>query len=127
MSAEAMDEDAWVRPLVELFYARVREDALLGPIFGSVVHDWSDHEARLIDFWSSVMLSSGRYKGNPVALHLMHADAMTPERFARWLALWRAASDELLPSNAAAAVQEKAARIAESLQLAIQDPRPPAA
>ena len=39
MSAEAMDEDAWVRPLVELFYAQVREDALLGPIFGSVVHD----------------------------------------------------------------------------------------
>jgi hemoglobin len=127
MEAAAIVEEAWLRPLVEQFYARVRVDPLLGPVFGAAVHDWQDHEARLVDFWSSVMLTTGRYKGNPVALHLFHADATTPERFQRWLALWRQTSNELLPPAAAAAVQAKAARIAESLQLAAQYRRPAAA
>lgn len=121
-----IDETA-LRPLVEHFYRRVRADPLLGPVFGAAVHDWDDHHGRLADFWSSVMLTTGRFKGNPVALHMIHADSMTPDRFDRWLTLWREASDELLDPAAAAAVQAKAARIAESLQLAIQYRRPAAA
>jgi hemoglobin len=120
-------EEAWLRPLVERFYERVRSDALLGPVFAAAVHDWDDHHARLTDFWSSVMLTTGRYKGNPVALHLLHAGSMTPERFERWLELWRRTSSEMLTADAAEAVQAKAARIAESLQLAIQYRRPAAA
>ncbi len=120
-------EESALRPLVERFYERVRADPLLGPVFAAAVHDWDDHHARLADFWSSVMLTTGRYKGNPVALHLIHAASMTPDRFARWLELWRETSAELLPPEAAAAVQAKAARIAESLQLAVQYRRPAAA
>ncbi len=112
--------EADIRPLVERFYARVRADADLGPVFDSIVHDWPDHQRRLTDFWSSVMLGSGRYKGNPVALHMMHAQGLTPERFDRWLTIWRETSEETLSPQAAAAVQAKAARIAESLQLAIR-------
>ncbi|RYF24075.1 MAG: group III truncated hemoglobin [Oxalobacteraceae bacterium] len=120
MEAFAIIEDAWLRPLVEAFYVRVRADPVLGPVFAVAVTDWADHHGRLTDFWSSVMLTTGRYKGNPVALHLHYADAMTPERFDRWLSLWRQTSDELLPPAAAAAVQAKAARIAESLTLAVR-------
>ncbi len=126
-ATEPIIEEAIIRPLVESFYERVRADSLLGPVFSNAVHDWADHHGRLADFWSSVMLTSGRYKGNPVALHIIHADSMTPERFARWLQLWQETSDALLPPAAAAAVQAKAARIAESLQLAIQYRRPAAA
>ncbi|WP_226573876.1 group III truncated hemoglobin [Acuticoccus sediminis] len=111
-------ESAALRPLVEAFYERVRADPLLGPIFAAAVHDWDDHHARLTDFWSTVMLGTGLYKGSPVALHIRHASAMTPERFERWLGLWRETSEEMLPPAAAAAVQAKAARIAQSLQLA---------
>ena len=121
---EAVVDEAWLRPLVECFYDRVRSDALLGPVFRDAVHDWNDHHSRLVDFWSSLMLASGRYKGNPVALHLRHAGSMSAEHFERWLELWRQASDELLPRDAAAAVQIKAARVAESLQLAILYRRP---
>ena len=39
--------------------------------------------------------------------------------FDRWLAIWAATTDELMPPAAAAALQAKAARIAESLQLAL--------
>lgn len=127
MTRPPLIDEAALRPLIEHFYQRVRADALLGPVFAAAVHDWDDHHARLADFWSSVMLTTGRYKGNPVALHLIHADSMTPERFARWLTLWRQTTDERLDPAAAAAMQAKAARIAESLQLAVQYRRPAAA
>lgn len=127
MDRSSLIEESAIRPLVEQFYQRVRADPLLAPIFGAAVHDWDDHHGRLSDFWSSIMLTSGRYKGNPLALHLLHADAMTPDRFERWLELWRDTSNELLPAPAAAAVQAKAARIAESFQLAIKYRQSPAA
>ena len=127
MEPVSIIEEAWLQPLVERFYARVQADPLLSPVFAQAVADWPDHHRRLVDFWSSIMLTTGRYKGNPVALHMRHADAMTPERFARWLQLWRQTSDEMLPAAAAAAVQAKAERIAESLALAIRYRRPAAA
>jgi hemoglobin len=105
--------------LVERFYARVRSDALLGPVFDGAVEDWPDHLDRLQSFWSSVMLTSGRYKGRPLVAHLRNADAMTPERFSRWLALWKETTAELFPAEAAAALQFKANRIAESLSLGL--------
>jgi hemoglobin len=113
-----IDEEALGR-LVPLFYARVREDAALGPVFDHAVADWPEHLAKLVDFWSSVMLTSGRYKGNPVAAHAKHADRIVPELFDRWLALWAEATNEVMPPSTAAALQAKAARIAESLKLAL--------
>lgn len=112
-----IDEDGLKR-LVALFYQRVRADAELGPIFDGAIADWPAHLEQLSAFWSSVMLTSGRYKGNPMAAHMKHRDRLTPELFGRWLALWNAAAAEVMP-GAAAVLQAKAARIAESLQLAL--------
>ena len=105
--------------LVPTFYGRIREDEVLGPIFDGAIDDWPHHLEKLKAFWSSIMLTSGRYKGQPMVAHLRHADAMTRENFERWLGLWRATSDELLIPEAAAAVQEKAERISQSLQLGV--------
>ncbi|EQB14700.1 hypothetical protein L288_00680 [Sphingobium quisquiliarum P25] len=106
-------------PLVDAFYARVRGDAALGPIFNDAIHDWPDHLKKLTAFWSSVMLASGRYKGQPVAAHMKHKARITPELFDRWLLLWKETTDDLMTPKAAAALQAKAAQIAESLQLAM--------
>jgi hemoglobin len=105
--------------LVDRFYAKVREDGALGPIFNSAVADWPEHLDKLTAFWSSVMLTSGRYKGNPMAAHLKHKAAIEPAMFARWLALWRETAVETLDEHGAAAVVAKAERIAESLQLGL--------
>ena len=59
-----VDEEGLSR-LVTLFYARVREDAELGPIFNDAIADWPEHLEKLAAFWSSVLLTSGRYKGQP--------------------------------------------------------------
>ena len=106
--------------LLERFYGRVRRDAELGPVFEDAVSDWPRHLDKLADFWSSVMLHSRRYHGNPMALHLKHAQRIMPAMFERWLTLWKRTTDELLSPEAAAEMQLKAARIAESLQLGLR-------
>lgn len=116
----AFDLETALPEVLRAFYARVRADDQLGPIFNSAVTDWDDHLERIGDFWSSVMLGTGRYKGNPVARHLPHAAEMDKARFDRWLALWGETTSGMLPAPLAEALQAKAARIAESLQLAIQ-------
>lgn len=115
---EGIDE-AGLQRLVARFYASVRADERLGPVFERAVDDWPRHLDRLAAFWSSVMLTSGRYKGSPMAAHLRHAAALTPDLFDRWLALWQSATEAEMPPAAAAALHAAAARIARSLQLAL--------
>lgn len=116
-----------LRSVVETFYARAREDDLIGPIFNSAIDDWPEHLDKLHAFWSSVMLTSGRYKGRPLPAHIKHADAIDARAFKRWLALWNQTTDDLLDRTSATALQEKADRIAESLSLGIQLARDPQA
>jgi len=103
--------------LVDRFYAKVREDEVLGPVFNAAVQDWPEHLEKLTAFWSSVMLTTGRYKGNPMIAHLKHESVIEPAMFDRWLQLWRETASEVLDDAGAAAVAAKAERIAESLQL----------
>lgn len=104
---------------VDLFYARARADPLLGPVFNDAIDDWPHHLARIKAFWSSVMLSSGRFRGSPMAAHLKHSGRITPEMFARWLALWRATAAEVFAPEEAEAIAARADRIGESLSLAL--------
>jgi hemoglobin len=103
--------------LVHSFYGKVREDEVLGPVFNGAISDWPHHLGKMVDFWSSVMLTTGRYKGNPLMMHLKHIARIRPEMFDRWLELWRETAGEVLDQAGAAAVSAKADRIAESLQL----------
>jgi len=105
--------------LIPAFYARVRRDPLIGPIFEAAVENWDDHLHKLIAFWSSVMLGSGRYRGNPMMAHMQQRPNMTPAMFDRWLALWAEETRAQLPEPKAAALQQKAHRIGESLKLGL--------
>lgn len=120
-------DDAALKQLVDAFYARVRADEVLGPIFNPAIGDWGEHLEKLTAFWSSVMLSSGRYKGQPVPAHLKHRDHMNPANFDRWLGLWCEVTGELMQPDVAAQLQGKAERIAESLKLATSFRLPPRA
>jgi hemoglobin len=115
---EGIDEAALTN-VVHTFYGKVRDDPELGPVFDYAISDWPHHLGKMVDFWSSVMLTTGRYKGNPVMMHIKHKPRINPPLFDRWLELWRETTEELVPPEAAAALQAKAARIAESLQLAM--------
>ena len=106
--------------LVDAFYAKVRRDDVLAPIFERAIapDSWPVHLAKMYDFWSSVMLTTGRYKGNPLAVHL-RVDGLEAGMFARWLALFRATAEELFAPELAASFREKSERIAESLKLGL--------
>ncbi|CAN5485899.1 hypothetical protein BH10PSE4_BH10PSE4_44170 [soil metagenome] len=116
---QAAEIEAALPALLERFYERVRADAELGPVFDDGVEDWNHHLGTLADFWSSVMLTSGRYKGNPIAVHLRHAARIPSELFSRWLALWAETTNAMMSPPVAAAMQAKAGRIAQSLDTAI--------
>ena len=113
-----IDEEALAR-LITAFYARVRADAALGPLFNAAIENWPEHLEKLTAFWSSVMLTTGRYKGSPMAAHIAHSNAIEPAMFDRWLALWRETARERLVPEVAEAIVAKAERIAESFKLAL--------
>ena len=106
-----------VKTLVHAFYVKIREDVVLGPIFSRVIGDnWTSHLAKMCDFWSSVMLMSGRYKGNPMIAH-MRLKMVRPEHFERWLGLFQETAQEVCPPDIAALFRTRAENIARSLQL----------
>ena len=110
-------DEALIDRVVEAIYARVRTDALIGPIFADRVEDWGPHLSQMKRFWSSVALSSGVYQGRPMPKHLpLPIDA---RHFDRWLALFQETVSDLCPPQAAAVLMERARRIAESLELGV--------
>jgi hemoglobin len=121
LAAQRMDhvsEDG-IRQLVDAFYTKVRADSELGPIFERKIKDnWPHHLEKMYAFWSSVMLTTGRYKGNPMMKH-MAIPGLKPELFGRWLGLFNETCRELCDEAIRAAFMEKAERIAESLKIAV--------
>lgn len=115
----AVTEEA-IALLIENFYVRVRRDPVLAPVFEAAIApgDWPEHLATMRRFWSSVVLASGRYSGNPVAVHQAVIGLRQP-MFARWLTHFEETARDLLSPEAAALFIAKARRIAESLQLAL--------
>jgi hemoglobin len=117
--AEVGVTEEMCRDLVDAFYARVRADPVLGPIFNAAIGDeWAAHLVKLSDFWSSVMLMTGRYKGAPMAVHTA-LPTVEPEHFRRWLELFAQTAGEMCPPGAAALFRAKAEMIAQSLQFGI--------
>lgn len=110
---------AFISDLVDRFYAAVRDDALLGPIFAERIADWPTHLGRMKAFWSSVLHNSGTYSGSPMRKHLA-IPGLDRTHFDRWLTLFRATLADLARDPAAAPhVEERARMIATSLLNAI--------
>jgi hemoglobin len=119
--AETGIDEAMIERLVRDFYARVREDAILGPIFAAKIENWEPHLQKMFAFWSSVALMSGRYHGQPMGKHLpLPIDA---RHFDRWLALFADAARDVCPPAAAQRFILLSRRIAESLELGLATSR----
>jgi hemoglobin len=109
--------ETMIERLVRGFYAKVRSDALLAPIFDAKIGDWEPHLQQMCAFWSSVALMTGRYHGAPMPKHLvLPVDAV---HFDRWLELFEETARELCPPEAEAHFVERARRIAASLEMGV--------
>lgn len=106
-----------INNLVDRFYAKVRLDPEIGPIFNAIVDDWPAHLSLLKDFWSTVLLTERRYQGNPLAKHLDLS--LDPPHFARWLELFAETAREVMSREGAEIVIAKSQRIAETFLSAI--------
>jgi hemoglobin len=115
-----------IRELVFTFYERVREDDVLGPVFESrLAGRWAPHLEKMCDFWSSVLLASGRFRGNPVETHRTIA-SISPEHFDRWIELFESTALDVLPAPFAADVVGRSIRMRAALEsAACPDAAPP--
>lgn len=116
VSSTGIDEEM-IHRLVHAFYALIRKDSVLAPVFDSNIKDWEAHLEKMCAFWSSVALLTGRYHGRPMEKHLpLPLDA---RHFDRWLALFEDTARQECEPVAADHFIERARRIAESLEMGI--------
>ena len=110
---ELCDETDVTR-LVHAFYARVREDDMLGSFFDAHVADWDHHLAKMVDFWSSTLRGTARYRGTPMPKHAA-LPGLDVRMFDRWLLLFRETTMRLGNPRLRERADDLAARIAQSL------------
>jgi len=105
-----------VSALVERFYDRVRDDALLGPVFDAQVEAaaWPVHLARMKAFWSTVLLGTGKYRGDPITAH-QAVPGIQRGHFERWLALFEEVAREVVAREVADAILRRAHRMGDRL------------
>lgn len=114
MTAVVLCTDEEITKMVHDFYALVRRDEILGPVFNTHIDDWDHHLGHLVDFWSSILLRTGRFKGTPMPTHIA-LPGLTAELFQHWLALFREATAAQPNHAMGEQAYVRAQRIAQSL------------
>jgi hemoglobin len=111
---QTVTEDC-IAQLIDTFYGKIRQDQVLGPIFeGAIGAEWEPHLRKMKAFWSSVLLATRTYKGNPMVAHVQ-LPRLTQRHFDRWLKLWREVTAELCSEQVAAIFIQRAEMIGERL------------
>lgn len=96
-----------IQLFVDEFYAKVREDELIGPVFSAVIKgDWQPHLDRMYAFWNAALFSVPGFKGNPFAKHIPLG--ISQEHFDRWLVLFAATINEHFEGPMAEDVKNRA-------------------
>ncbi|TXC78617.1 group III truncated hemoglobin [Luteibaculum oceani] len=73
--------------LVNEFYAEVRKDPLLGPVFHEVIGDnWDAHLEKMYRFWETILLNVKSYNGSPFKVH--RSLPIDNKHFQRWVDLF---------------------------------------
>lgn len=102
--------------IVDSFYAKVRVDELIGPIFNDVARvDWDEHLPKLYNFWEDLLFGTDNYRGRPFPPHMKLN--LKPEHFQRWLELFYSTVDEHFFGHKAEEIKTRAARIAYNFSL----------
>jgi hemoglobin len=110
-------DEALIERVVRAFYDRVRRDPLIGPVFEHRIADWEPHLRQMFAFWSSVMLRTGRYRGEPMRKHA--ALPVDATHFDRWLELFDETVEALCTPPVAALWLARARLIGRSLEMGV--------
>lgn len=102
-----------IQILVNEFYAKVRNDSLIGPIFDDVAHvNWDEHLPKLVNFWSDLLLGENTYRGRPFPPHIPLNLQLA--HFERWLGLFIQTVDENFTGIKAQEAKSRALGIARN-------------
>jgi hemoglobin len=114
--------------LVNTFYAQIRKDEKLGPIFNPIIKDWDAHIALLTDFWETNLFFVKKYKGNPLEAHVkadsFHNHIINEKHFGHWINLWFKTIDSLFEGERAQLAKNRARNMSTFLNLEIHRRRP---
>ena len=117
--------------LVNTFYARIRKDDFLGPIFNKMLATeeiWVEHLEKLTDFWETNLFAVMKFKGNPMAAHQKVDKAfnhsITQDHFYEWLKLWNSTVDSLFEGEKAKLAKERARRMSTHLHINMWQNKP---
>lgn len=121
MKISALSEESIVT-LIDAFYLNVRKSPELKDIFeraiGTDKESWSVHLEKMYDFWSSLMLRSGKYNGNPMKVH-QALPYFPPELFEVWLNLFTDTAQSLFNEEVSMRFIDKSKMIAQTLKSGI--------
>ena len=102
-----IESEADVKLMVDSFYAKVQQDDLIGPIFGTVAGvDWDAHLPKMYNFWNTIIFARGDYKGSPFDKHIPLP--ISKPHFERWLSLFNQNMDELFVGPKADEIKQRA-------------------
>lgn len=108
--------EADVRHLVDEFYAAIRQDGLLNPIFSDVAQvDWAHHLPKMYAFWNQLILGIPGYAGAPFPPHTVLP--VGREHFTRWVTLFHQTVDAHFAGPGAKRAKDAAASIAHTFAM----------
>lgn len=108
--------------LINSFYDKVKEDAVIGFFFTEVVQvNWEKHLPVMYDFWENVVFQTSNYNGNPMDKHidLNKKSAIAMKHFQRWTLVFNETVDELFSGTKADLIKQRALSIATVMQIKI--------
>ncbi|MFH6985569.1 group III truncated hemoglobin [Marinoscillum luteum] len=107
-----------IKLLVDNFYAKVKADPLLAPIFDErIANNWPHHMDKMYRFWQTVLLGEHTYLGSPFAPHANLPIDKT--HFTQWLSLFHETIDEHFSGEKAEEAKWRSIKMAEMFQLKI--------
>lgn len=108
-----------IKKFVDHFYGKVRQDALLSPVFAARIFDveWPAHLERMYAFWNAILFGETGFHGNPMQKHLQLP--IGEVHFERWLNLFYKSIDELFTGDKADEAKARAGSIAKIMNFKI--------
>lgn len=104
-----------IKKMVNVFYAKVQKDDLIGPIFNERIQShWPEHLEKLYSFWQGILLNERTYTGHPFPPHAQLP--IDKQHFDRWLYLFTETVDSLFAGNKANEAKSRAYNIAGVFQ-----------
>lgn len=95
-----MTEEEWILKIVDSFYAKAKEDVLIGYHF-RVIEDFNTHIPRIASFWELQLLGrSSRKLAAPFdVMNVHHTMGIKRGELGRWLVLFRQTLKEELAQD----------------------------